>query len=79
VSESVITDGQWHHIGLVWDGSLRHLYVDDMEIAQDDSPLSSLDSSQGGLYIGAGEDLGGASFWSGLIDDIRIYDQAVTP
>jgi hypothetical protein len=26
-SESVITDGQWHHIALVWDGSLRYLYA----------------------------------------------------
>lgn len=79
VSESVITDGQWHHIGFVWDGSLRHLYVDDTEVAKDDGPLNSLKSSQGGLYIGAGEGLDAASFWSGLIDDIRIYDQAVTP
>ena len=79
LSETVITDGQWHHIGLVWDGSLRHLYVDDAEVAQDDSPLDSLDPSQGALYIGAGEDLDAASFWSGLIDDVRIYDRAVTP
>ena len=25
ISESIITDGQWHHIGLVWDGSYRIL------------------------------------------------------
>jgi len=78
-SESVITDGRWHHIGLVWDGSLRHLYVDETEVARDDSPLNSLASSQGGLYIGAGEDLDLAGFWSGFVDEIRIYDQAVAP
>jgi hypothetical protein len=28
VAESVIADSQWHHIGFVWDGSYRFLYVD---------------------------------------------------
>jgi hypothetical protein len=79
VSESVITDGRWHHVGLVWDGSLRYLYVDETEVARDDGPLNSLASSKGGLYIGAGEDLDPTGFWSGLIDEIRIYDQAVAP
>ncbi|MHC4595708.1 MAG: Kelch repeat-containing protein [Planctomycetota bacterium] len=32
-----------------------------------------------GLYIGADKDLSSASFFSGLIDDVRIYDRAVTP
>ena len=32
-SEAVITDGQWHRIGLVWDGSNRTLYVDSMLMA----------------------------------------------
>jgi hypothetical protein len=27
----------------------------------------------------AAEGLASASFWSGLIDDVRIYDRAVTP
>ncbi len=31
------------------------------------------------LYLGAGKDLDAASFWSGLIDDVRIYDRAVMP
>ncbi len=32
-----------------------------------------------GLDIGAGKNLQAASFWTGLIDDVRIYDRAVTP
>ncbi|MFH1719666.1 MAG: PQQ-dependent sugar dehydrogenase [Planctomycetota bacterium] len=78
-SEYVITDGLWHHIGFVWDGSLRRLYVDKVEVAEDDSPIALLKSSKSGLYIGAGEGLDAASFWSGLIDDTRVYDQAVEP
>jgi hypothetical protein len=35
LSETVITDGQWHRIGLVWDGSHRTLYVDGVAVADD--------------------------------------------
>jgi hypothetical protein len=77
-SESVITDGKWHEIGLVWDGSRRVLYVDGAEVARDTRDLIRL-GSDGGLHIGAGKGLEAGSFWSGLIDDVRTYDRAVTP
>ena len=77
VSEFVITDGQWHRIGFVWDGSNRILYVDDVEVATDTQ--GTLEGSARGLYIGAGKALESGSFFSGLIDDIRIYNRAVMP
>jgi hypothetical protein len=76
-SQTVITDGNWHRVGFVWDGSQRILYVDDMEVAI--GTQSGLGSSEGGLYIAAGKTLDAGSFWSGLIDDIRIYNLAVMP
>jgi len=79
VSGFVITDGNWHCIGFVWDGSCRHLYVDGAEVANDVAPLSDLVSAEGGLYFGAGNALTAGSFWSGLIDDVRIYDRSITP
>ena len=80
VSGSIITDGSWHHIGLIglmWDGSSRTSYVDDVEVATDTQ--SDLGSSEGGLYIGAGKTLDAGTFFSSLIDDIRIYDKTLTP
>ena len=74
--QTVITDGNWHRVSLTWDGKNRILYVDDIE-AKD--TWTSLVGSQGGLNIGAGSALSAGSFWSGLIDDVRIYDRAVTP
>jgi len=79
VSDFVITDGDWHQVGVVWDGARRHLYADGEEVAADSSNLGKLVSYNGGLYIGAGPSLSGTSFWSGLIDDVRIYNRAVTP
>lgn len=72
-SETVVTDDTWHRVGFTWDGENRVLYVDDIEVARDTH--DALQGSQGGLYIGAGKDLESGSFWSGLIDDVRIYDR----
>ena len=78
-SQSVITDGRWHHIGFVWNGAYRSLYVDGVEVAKDAAAQGQLKYSNGGLHIGAGKTLDGESFFSGLIDDVRIYDKALTP
>ncbi|MHC4440435.1 MAG: Kelch repeat-containing protein [Planctomycetota bacterium] len=77
ISEYVITDGQWHRIGLVWDGSNRTLYVDSVIVAEDTQ--NGLANAFGGLYIGCGKSREPGSFFSGLIDDIRIYNRAVYP
>ena len=78
VSESVITDGAWHHIGLVWDKSYRYLYVDGAEVVRDAVSISYPMPCDGGLYLGAGKTLDTGSFFSGLIDDVRIYRRALT-
>jgi hypothetical protein len=76
-SQTVITDGDWHRVGLVWDGSNRILYVDDIEVAQDTQ--DGLEGSTGGLYIGCGKGMEARTYFSGLIDDVRIYNRAVRP
>ncbi len=77
-SEFVVTDGQWHHVGLVYnlDGLQRQLYVDGIEVAKDTDMVGPV-VSNGGLYFGAGKNLDADSFYSGLIDDIRIYPLAL--
>ena len=77
LSQTIITDGDWHRIGLVWDGSNRTLYVDDVEVAKDTQ--ANLVGSENGLYIGTGKAKEAGTFFSGLIDDVRIYNRAVTP
>jgi len=79
VSETVVTDGQWHHVGLVYDMDTLHrlLYVDGVMVAEDTTFVAGL-VSYGGLYIGASKDIDAGSFFSGLIDDVRIYNQALS-
>jgi len=76
-SEAVIIDGDWHRVGFTWNNSTRILYVDDVEVIKDTQ--SALVGSTAGLYVGAGKSLEPGTFWSGLIDDVRIHSRAVTP
>jgi len=77
LSQAIITDGNWHRIGLVWDGSQRTLYVDGLAVAEDQQ--NNLEGSNSDLYIGTGSAMEAGFFWSGLIDDVRIYNRPVTP
>jgi hypothetical protein len=78
-SEKIVTDGNWHRIGLVWDREYRSLYVDDELVATDVVPQSNFPSSEGELTIGAANNRHSSTLWSGLIDDVRIYDRVVEP
>ena len=77
LSQTVVTQNEWHRIGFVWDGSHRTLYVDDIMVAEDTQDM--LGGSDGGLYIGTGQAMNSETFWSGLIDDVRVYNRAVSP
>jgi hypothetical protein len=76
-SQTNIVDGNWHRIGFVWDGSNRTLYVDGIVVAEDTQ--DSLEGSDSGLYIGCGKAMEPGTYWSGMIDDVRIYNRAVKP
>jgi hypothetical protein len=75
--EAVITDGNWHRVGFTWDGSNRCLYVDDFLVAEDTDV--ALNACNGGLNIGCGRLMAPGTFFTGLIDDVRIYSRAVKP
>jgi len=77
-SNTVITDGQWHRVGLVWDGARRHLYADGAEVARDASTVWALPSQECPV-IGCGSQHTAGTFWLGLIDDVRIYNRVVQP
>ncbi len=79
MSGSSVTDGQWHHVGMVYDsiGLKRYLYIDGKEVARDSDFVGGV-NSDGGLYFGADKTLQTSSFFSGLIDDIRIYNKVLS-
>ena len=77
LSQTVVTGDQWRRIGLVWDGSHRTLYVDDVAVAEDTQ--GALGGTDDGLYIGTNRVTEPGTFWAGLIDDVRVYNRAVVP
>jgi hypothetical protein len=81
VSEFVITDGQWHHVGIVvvvyQSMRFRYLYLDGVRIVTDTQSVV-LPYANGGMYFGADKILDAGTLFSGLIDDVRIYDVALT-
>ena len=74
-SDAYLLDDQWHRVALVWDGTNRSLQMDGIEVGTDTQP--NLAPSSGNLQMGCGK--GGGAFWSGLIDDVRVYNRAVSP
>jgi hypothetical protein len=76
-SEAIITDGDWHQIGVVLDGLHRRLYVDGVMVAEDSQEGSGTSAS--GFNIGVGKDYLPETYWSGMLDDILVYNQVISP
>ncbi len=77
-STVTVTDGLWHHVGVVWDGVRRHLYVDGQEVASDANPLpGNLQTCDGQVYVGTSKYFEGY-YWRGMIDEVCIIKRALT-
>lgn len=80
ISDFVVTDGEWHLVGVVWDGSFRRLYADGIEVAADSVPLGPLFSCDGRMNLGSGKNPSlQSSLWLGSIDDLQIWNKALAP
>jgi len=74
--EKSVNDGQWHHIVGVYDGSKMYLYVDGT--VDTSQPASGrINTNDEPVYIGENSERT-ARFWEGLIDDVRIYNYALS-
>jgi len=71
-----LTLNQWTHLAGTYDGKYQRLYVNGSQVAQQ-AQNSLIQQSTGVLRIG------GNSLWSeffkGYIDEVRIYNRALTP
>ena len=67
--------GVWHHICLTYDGNVARMYADGTEVA---SATKNWNVVLSRAHIGRQVN-DAAEFWDGLIDDVRIYDYALSP
>jgi len=66
----------WHHMVGVWNNGLASLYIDGISVASNVA-YTGLTEVQNPMTIGSFG--GGSVFLNGLIDDVRIYNYALTP
>jgi hypothetical protein len=74
--EKSVNDGKWHHVAGVYNGEKMILYVDGKEDASQPAsgPIANNDEP---VYIGENVEMTGR-FWNGLIDDVRVYNYALS-
>jgi hypothetical protein len=78
LATSGYADNQWHHVAFVVDAAGGRLYVDGVQRATRGwTGVASAPSTTQPLHIGDYAGAAGAVF-SGLIDDVRIYDRALS-
>ena len=65
-------DTQWHHFAATYDGSGGSRYLDGQLIDRDEGAIATVDE----VRIGAR--LSNNNYFPGLVDDVRIYDKALT-
>ena len=68
--------GQWQHVAGVYDGRKMYIYVNGvLDTSQDAS--GSINTNDVRLQIGSNTEVEDR-FWSGLIDEVRIYNYALS-
>lgn len=73
----ILAANQWVHLAATYDGSVAKIYVDGSLAATSGSDRQ-YDFTNGSLNIGKQRTSVSGEFWSGSIDDILIYDRALT-
>jgi len=73
-----VADGEWHHVGMSYDGSSLKSWVDGVVDNEDISATGTIRASDYNLGIGAGPDAASISYFTGQIDDVRIYNVALS-
>ncbi len=72
-------DGDWHFIAATYDGSFLRTYIDGVE--DSNSPVAQsglIPNTNAPFRIGAMSDIGYEQFFQGDIDEVRIYNTALS-
>ncbi len=75
LSGSGYQDNNWHHVTAVRSGNSFELYIDDVMVDSGSASIGSVDNDQD-LIMGASS--GGATEYDGLLDEVRIFDRALS-
>jgi hypothetical protein len=74
---SGLNDGQWHYVGFTFDGNTKKSYIDGNFAGELSEITGILTSSFSNRRIGR-YGSSGTYYLNGIVDDIRIYDRALS-
>jgi hypothetical protein len=72
-----LTTGRWYHAVCTWNGSEINLYLNGNHVAKEQTDTSYITNTQT-LFIGRASVNPTSTYFSGLIDDVRIYSYPLT-
>ena len=68
------TAGAWHHVAYVLNGSNKYLYIDGSQAATSTANVDTMAQSR----INVGRSAAGTDYWPGKVDEVRIYNRALS-
>jgi len=74
-----IGPGKWYHVAVTYDGANMRIYKDGVEVASTAKTGTPDVNASVGAAIGNQPAGAGSAPFDGLIDDVRIYNRALTP
>lgn len=73
-----LTLNQWTHLAVTYNGTQRNSYINGVLATTDTSLTGSINTNSIGLNIGFDACCGGRYYFDGSMDDIRIYNRALS-
>jgi hypothetical protein len=78
IATITVNDNNWHHGTCVISGTSLYAYVDGNLVESDTTPTGTRDTASAGELRMGTFDFGGGFYFDGQIDDVRIYNYALT-
>jgi hypothetical protein len=76
LGNAAIAGGAWVHLATTYDGTTQRVFVNGVEVSNA-AATGAIDAGAGNLRIG-GNDVWAGEYYQGLIDEVRIYNRALT-
>jgi hypothetical protein len=75
--ELSFAEDEWQHVALTYDGSFLRGYINAQPSGNEVAAVGNVNNDPGSLYLGGTPVVG--SYFSGALDEIRIYNRALGP
>jgi len=71
--------GNWHYVAGIYDGSKASIYVDGVKGTDGTIRNDCINGSTYSFRIGSNDEAGSNNKWDGTIDEVRIWNRALSP